>query len=121
MAYTRTTKLLDAATTNTTTTSVTAEGVTQAGLAVATSAADVGGGDTATVTVEVSPDGTEWAALQDTGGTTLELTEADLDTAGGAATSADFVGVEARLRLSNFSDAAGSDFDISAWLTLIEV
>lgn len=84
------------------------------GLAI--SASNVEGTDTLTVRLEAEVGG-NWLPVFDSAGNAIELSNSALVSGDGVITLPSFPGSRARANVTAFSDSAGSDLSVDAWIT----
>lgn len=122
MTSTSRTTLLDGVSADTESSTEALDGAGRLTLVVSTPAAlDTAGGDTLTVTLEGTIDGTDWVALSG-----ASIAETDLAQLGGSGRFAAYVTVTdtplsaVRADLTSYNDAAGSDLTVTAKLLAAE-
>lgn len=83
------------------------------GLAV--SASNIEGTDTLTVVLEAKIGGS-WLPVFDSAGNKIEITNSALVSGDGIITLPSFPGAKARANITAFTDSAGSDLTVDAWV-----
>jgi hypothetical protein len=122
MANPRNEKILDGASGNQTSANTRANGHYVVTLFAWLSSLDTNSGDTLTLQLEGSADGTHWDTIKDEGGNDVSLDQSDFSDDPDSGNDVASITVESvyydlyRVRIKNFNDASGSDLEATVHL-----